>query len=215
MILFSDAVFAIAITLLVIEIKIPDKEFLKQHGDLSDKTLLHALDELVPKFVGYLISFCLIGLYWSIHHRLFGFVTSYDRKLLFLNLLFLFFVALMPFSTGFYSEFAGSELFQKQLKVPMTFYVLNFCGVGFVNYFMWRRIGNEKNKLAEPPIDPFVLKFAYVRSLVVPILFLLMLPIAYFANVLFAVYIPMLIPVVMRILKRRIKKKHEKISVAK
>src|SRR5690242_3731667 len=130
MILFSDAVFAIAITLLVIEIKIPDKELMKEHGDLSDQRLLNALSDLVPKFVGYLISFCLIGLYWSIHHRMFGFVTSYDRKLLFLNLLFLFFVALMPFSTGFYSEYAGRELFEKQLKVPMTFYVLNFCGVG-------------------------------------------------------------------------------------
>src|SRR5215510_14856437 len=193
MILFSDAVFAIAITLLVIEIKIPDKEFLKEHGGLSDKTLLHALDELIPKFVGYLISFCLIGLYWSIHHRLFGFVTSYDRKLLFLNLFFLFFIALMPFSTGFYSEFAGSELFEKQLKVPMTFYVLNFCGVGFVNYIMWRRIGNKKNKLAEPPIDALVLKLAYARALVVPSLFLLMLPVAYLSNVVFAVYIPMLI----------------------
>ena len=216
LILFSDAVFAIAITLLVIEIKIPDKEYLKEHGGLSDKTLLHALDELVPKFIGYLISFCLIGLYWSIHHRMFGFVTNYDRKLLFPNLLFLFFVALMPFSTGFYSEYAGSELFEKQLKVPMTFYVLNFCGVGCVNYFfMWRRIGNEKNKLSEPPIDPFVLKLAYARALVVPFLFLLMLPVAYFINVLFAVYVPMLIPVAIRILKKQIGKRHEKIHAQK
>ena len=213
MILFSDAVFAIAITLLVIEIKIPDKEFLNEHGGLSDKVLLRALNELVPKFVGYLISFCLIGLYWSIHHRMFGFVTNYDRKLLFLNLLFLFFVALMPFSTGFYGEFAGRELFEKQLKVPMTFYVLNFCGVGFVNSFMWRRIGNKRNKLAEPPIDPLVLKLAYARSLVVPFLFLLMLPVAYFANVLYAVYIPMLIPLVIRILKRQIRKRNEKNSI--
>jgi uncharacterized membrane protein len=167
LILFSDAVFAIAITLLVIEIKIPDKEFLKEHGGLSDTTILHALSHLIPKFIGFLVSFLLIGLYWSIHHRMFGFVTSYDRKLLLLNLFFLFFVALMPFSTGFYSEYAGSELFEKQLKVPMTFYVLNFCCVGFINYFMWRRIGNKKNKLAEPPIDPLVLKLACARALVV------------------------------------------------
>jgi len=215
LILFSDAVFAIAITLLVIEIKIPDKELLKEHGGLSDVTISNALSELVPKFVGFLVSFLLIGLYWSIHHRMFGFVTSYDRKLLFLNLVFLFFVALMPFSTGFYSEFAGSELFEKQLKVPMTFYVLNFCSVGFVNYFMWRRIGNKKNKLAEPPVDPLTLKLAYARSLVVPFLFLLMLPVAYLTNVLFAVYIPMLIPVVIRILKKQIRKKHEKNHVEK
>src|SRR6185436_277826 len=215
LILFSDAVFAIAITLLVIEIKIPDKEFLKEHGGLSDAIILNALGHLVPKFIGFLISFFLIGISWSIHHRMFGFVTSYDRKLLFLNLLFLFFVALMPFSTGFYSEYAGNELFEKQLKVPMTFYVLNFCCMGFANYLMWRRIGNEKNKLAEPPIDPLILKLAYARSLVVPFLFLSMLPVAYLTNVIFAVYVPMLIPLAIRILKKQIRKRHEKMYVEK
>jgi len=58
----------------------------------------------------------------------------------------------------------------------MTFYVLNFCCMGFANYLMWRRIGNEKNKLAEPPIDPLILKLAYARSLVVPFLFFIDAP---------------------------------------
>lgn len=204
LILFSDAVFAIAITLLVIEIKIPDihKE------EVSDKALLHELGHLVPKFTGFLVSFMLIGLYWTIHHRMFGFVTGYDRKLLVLNLFFLFFIALMPFSTGFYSEYAGSELFKKQLKVPLTFYVLNFCCVGFINYLMWRHVINQKNKLAEPPIDPLVAKMAKLRSLVVPVIFLCMLPIAYFVNVLVAVYVPMMIPIILRLLRKKILKKH-------
>ena len=89
LILFSDAVFAIAITLLVIEIRIPDKHEMQLHDGVSDKALLHALGLLVPKFLGFLVSFMLIGLYWTIHHRMFGFVTGYDRKLLFLNLVFL------------------------------------------------------------------------------------------------------------------------------
>src|SRR5690349_5303282 len=79
-VLFSDAVFAIAITLLVIEIKIPEL-----HSDtepLTDSALLHSLGQLIPKFIGFIISFLLIGLYWTIHHRMFGYVTSYDRKLL-------------------------------------------------------------------------------------------------------------------------------------
>jgi TMEM175 potassium channel family protein len=103
LILFSDAVFAIAITLFVIEIRIPEP-----HGQISDKTLLNSLGQLIPKFVGILISFILIGLYWTIHHRMFGFVTSYNRRLIILNLVFLFFIVLMPFSTGFYSEYAGN-----------------------------------------------------------------------------------------------------------
>jgi len=208
LIFFSDAVFAIAITLLILEIKVPDKEFLKDHGGISDATILHELKLLIPKFLGFLLSFYLIGLYWSIHHRMFGFVTTYDRPLLLLNLIFLLFIVLMPFSTGFYSEFMGPELFEKQLKVPMTFYVLNFCCLGFANFFMWRRVGNRKYKLAEPPIDSLFLAMASMRALVVPLIFLSMLPVAYLTNVLYAVWIPMSIPVVMRIAKRIIEKKH-------
>jgi len=203
MILFSDAVFAIAITLLVIEIKIPELE--KEH--ITDKALGEALLHLVPKFVGFIVSFALIGVYWNVHHRMFGYVTSYTRKLVGLNLLFLFFIALMPFSTGFYSEYAGKELVQHQLKVPMTFYVLNFSAAGFINFFMWLYITNPQNKIAEPPIDPEVAMMGKMRSLIVPLVFLLMLVVAYLSNVLFAVYVPMFIPLLMRIIKWRIKKK--------
>jgi len=202
MILFSDAVFAIAITLLVIEIKIPEI-----HENISDKTLLYSLRHLIPKFTGFLISFMLIGVYWTIHHRMFGFVTSYTRKLLMLNLFFLFFVALMPFSTGFYSEYAGPELIRQQLKVPMTFYVLNFCFVGFINHLMWRYVTNPKNKVAEPPIDDLTANMAKMRSFLVPFIFFLMLPVAYLTNVFFAVWVPMLIPISLKILKKRIRRK--------
>lgn len=204
LILFSDAVFAIGITLLVIEIKIPDF-----HDNVSDRALLRSLGDLIPKFIGFIISFFLIGLYWTIHHRMFSFVTRLSRKLLLLNLIFLFFIALMPFSTGFYSEYAGHELYREQVKVPITFYVLNFCFVGFINYFMWIYITNPKNKVAEPPVDPLTAKLARLRSFVVPVIFLLMLPVAYLSNVAFAAWMPMLIPVVLTIMQKRIKKKYK------
>ena len=86
LILFSDAVFAIAITLLVIEIKIPEI-----HENVSDQALLNSLGHLIPKFIGFIISFLLIGLYWTVHHRMFGFVVNYTPRLLWLNLFFLFF----------------------------------------------------------------------------------------------------------------------------
>ena len=203
MILFSDAVFAIAITLLVIEIKIPE-----EHEAVSDKKLLYALGHLIPKFIGFFVSFMLIGIYWTVHHRMFGFVTNYTRKLLLLNLAFLFFVALMPFSTGFYSEYAGPDMMRHQLKVPLTFYVLNFCCVGFVNYLMWVYITNPKNKVADPPIDPTTAEISKLRAFVVPFIFLIMIPVAYLTNVLFAVYIPMLIPIILFIVKKRMKKKY-------
>lgn len=207
MILFSDAVFAIAITLLVIEIKIPEIH------EPTDKALLHSLALLIPKFIGFIISFIFIGLYWTIHHRMFGFVTSYDKKLLRLNLFFLFFIALLPFSTGFYSEFAG-PMVRFNLKTPLAVYVLNFAAVGFINYLMWRHISNAKTKLAEPPIDSEVLKMARFRSLIVPIVFSLMLPVAFITNVMIAVYMPILIILILRIAKWRARKKQRSIQKA-
>ena len=204
LVLFSDAVFAIAITLLVIEIKIPD-----EHVGVTDEKLLQSLLHLMPKFIGFIISFMLIGVYWTVHHRMFGWVTRFSRKLLLLNLVFLFFVALMPFSTGFYSEYAGPELYREQLKVPLTFYVLNLCCVGFLNYWMWVHVTNPKNKLAEPPPDIVTIKTARLRSFMVPFVFLLMLPVAYLSNVLYAVWMPMLIPIVLRIAQKRIRKKYK------
>ncbi len=198
MILFSDAVFAIAITLLVIEIKIPEI-----HENISDRALLQGLAHLIPKFIGFIVSFLLIGMYWTVHHRMFGFVVGYTRRLLWLNIFFLFFIALMPFATGFYSEYAGPELFRQQLKVPMTFYVLNIFGAGIFNYIMWVYIANPKYKLIDASTDPQTVRLAKTRSIAVPFVFLLMLPVAYIFNVIFAVYIPMLIPLVMKVMTRR------------
>ncbi|HTE11511.1 MAG TPA: TMEM175 family protein [Chitinophagaceae bacterium] len=210
MILFSDAVFAIAITLLVIEIKIPDI-----HENVTDAALLKELKHLIPKFAGFLISFMLIAMYWTVHHRMFGFVINYTRKLLWLNLFFLLFIVLMPFATGFYGEYAGPELFSKQLKVPMTFYVLNLCAAGLFNYFLWVHISNSKNKLVDPAVDPLTIKMAKTRSIVVPAIFFCMLPVAYFIHVIAAVYIPMFIPVVMKIIERGYKKKMKLAPVSK
>jgi len=203
MILFSDAVFAIAITLLVIEIKVPEI-----HEEITDEAILQGLGHLIPKFVGFLISFLLIGLNWTIHHRMFGYVTAYNRRLLWLNLFFLFFIVLMPFSTGLYGEFAGPALIKHQLKVPMTFYVLNFCGAGLMNYWLWVYISNPKNKLTDPPIPILTLKQAKARALIVPIVFFLMLPAAYLVDVRLAVYVPLLMPIIMKIVTNRIKKKY-------
>src|SRR5580692_5970781 len=85
MILFSDAIFAIAITLLSIDLKIP--EIPKQI--VSDTRLLDALGELIPKLVGFLLSYFIIAIFWINHHRMFGYVINYDNRLLVLNLVFL------------------------------------------------------------------------------------------------------------------------------
>ena len=82
---FSDAVFAIAITLLIIELKIPEIE----EGPVSEHVFLEHLVMLIPRFMGFFISFFIIGLYWFIHHGIFGYVINYNGKLIWLNLIFL------------------------------------------------------------------------------------------------------------------------------
>src|SRR5690348_4972851 len=81
MILFSDAVFAIAITLMAIEIKVPETT----PGSLiqSDE-LAHKLLELLPHFIGFIVSFIVVSIFWHTHHRTFGYVIGYDGGLIWL-----------------------------------------------------------------------------------------------------------------------------------
>jgi uncharacterized membrane protein len=96
---FSDGVFAIAITLLVLNLHIP-KEL---HGE----SVGAALWDEREAFIAYGISFAVIGRYWLIHHRLFGEVTGFDSRLLGLNLLYLGWVVLVPFSSEVIGDHAN------------------------------------------------------------------------------------------------------------
>ncbi len=95
LVFFSDAVFAIAITLLVIDLRLPDGASIGGSRDL-----LQALGSLAPRLVGMVVSFVVIGSLWVSHHRFFRLVQSFDTGLLVLNLVFLLFVASLPFPTA-------------------------------------------------------------------------------------------------------------------
>jgi uncharacterized membrane protein len=194
MILFSDAVFAIAITILVIEIRVPEipKEL------VTEQKLLESLDHLIPKFVGFLISFMIIGLYWQVHHRMFGFVVNYTRRTLWLNLFFLLAVVLMPFSTAFYSEYV-----LRLLKTPIIVYVVNICFLGFMNFFLWKHLTNPKLSLTEGVTREEDIIFSF-RSIAVPLVFIVA-AFVYFFNPMVAAFLPSLLPLLMRIITKRIR----------
>lgn len=99
--MFSDGVFAIAITLLVLEIKIPNHEQLHEyHG------LYHYLLHLWPSFLGYFVGFLLIGIYWSNHHHLFlTLIKKTNHYFNLINIFFLMSIAIMPFSVAIVSDF--------------------------------------------------------------------------------------------------------------
>jgi uncharacterized membrane protein len=204
MILFSDAVFAIAITLLVIELKVPEIE----RSELTEGKLLAALAHLIPKFFGFIISFMFIGIYWSVHHRLFSFAVNYSPKLLRLNLLFLFAVALMPFSTAFYSEYI-----MKHVITPVVFYTANIIMLGIFNLFMWRHIGNPKNKLSEGLSRADASYYSF-RAILVPAMFTLF-AFVYLVNPYISSALPMLVPLVMRLVKKHHDNKQKKLVTDK
>jgi len=201
LILFSDAVFAIAITLLVIEIKIPEIH----EKPVTDNAVLHKLAELIPKFVGFLVSFLLIGQYWIVHHRMFSFVIDFTDRLIWLNILFLFAIALMPFSTGFYSEYV-----LRGVITPVIFYTANIALLGLANFLMWRYLSNQKNNLTEN-LTPALAKYFSLRALTVPTIFAIF-SFVYLYYPTIAFFIPMLIPFIMRLIFNPMKKKITNLS---
>ncbi|HET6818737.1 MAG TPA: TMEM175 family protein [Mycobacteriales bacterium] len=95
---FSDGVFAIAITLLVLELHVPH---------VARGRLWHGLVDEWPQFAAYLSSFFVIGIMWVNHHSMFKQIRRIDRSMLFLNLLLLLWTALLPFPTGLIARHLG------------------------------------------------------------------------------------------------------------
>lgn len=197
LILFSDAVFAIAITLLALEIKVPA---IDRHL-ATDVLLMEGLGELWPKVVGFLISFFLIGLYWTIHHRMFGYVVAYTAKLLWLNLLFLLAVVLMSFSTAIYSEYV-----LRLLKTPVVIYAGNIAFLGFCSFFLWRYASNPKHHLVQGVTKELRFYFSS-RAFIVPCIFILMALIYLFVEPRVAVWVPPFVPLIVQLVTRRYRKK--------
>ncbi len=112
LIFFSDAVFAIAITLLIIEVHVPEV-----HGRGTDHDFLVALAQLSPHFISFLITFFVIGSFWAGHHRAFDCARHWDSRIIFPNLVMLCTIAAMPFFTALSSQYYGH-------RVPVAFY----CG---------------------------------------------------------------------------------------
>lgn len=160
---FSDGVFAIAITLLVIEFKVPVIE----HA--SDGLLWSSLAHMGWKLLGFVISFFIVGYYWSVHHRIFGYVNDYTSRLIWLNLLFLFSVVLLPFSSGLLGEYS-SEL---DLHIPYGIYVLNIVLTAIMNVVLWLYISNPQKKLLTHEISPERIRLGLYFTFVVPSMFLL------------------------------------------
>jgi uncharacterized membrane protein len=177
---FTDAVFAIAITLLILEIKVP--EIHAEHS--SDKLLWESLLSMIPKFIGFLVSFYVIGIYWLAHQSMTRYMIRTSRKLLWNNLLFLLPIVLMPFSTDFLGESENGTL-----RLPIIIYSMNISLAGYLNFRLWTIIGNPKN-LISTSIDKIVLKYNNIRSLIVPAVFICAMILSFITAPLAYIFLP-------------------------
>ena len=128
----SDGVFAVAMTLLVLDLKGPAVEAVHSEADLR-----HALFALFPKLVTYLMSFLTLGIFWTGQQTQLNELKRSDRHLAWINLGFLFGVTLLPFSTGLLADFMS-------YRTTLLIYWLNILYPGVVLYANWtyaRRAG--------------------------------------------------------------------------
>jgi uncharacterized membrane protein len=102
---FSDGVFAITITLLVLEIKVPDIP-----AELVAQQLSHDLLHLLPKILGHVMSFIVLGIFWIAHHNVYMYIKRHDHVLLWLNTLFLMCIASLPFPTGLLGHYPDQQI---------------------------------------------------------------------------------------------------------
>ena len=121
LVFFSDAVFAIAITLLIIEVRPPHLGF-----RATDTEHLIALANLIPSFVAFFISFFVIGAFWMGHHRAFSLARHWSPDLLFPNILMLAAIVFMPFATAY----MGTNMGQ---RVPTVLYDVVLLATGLLN----------------------------------------------------------------------------------
>ena len=139
LIFFSDAVFAIAITLLTLEIRLPATD-----GSLTNAELLQSILAIGPKYIAYIISFLVIGLFWIGHHRKFQLIRKYDGTLMFLNFLLLMTIAFIPFPTFLISTYGN--------RTATIFYACVMILASLLSVIIWW-YASYMDRLTDPRMD--------------------------------------------------------------
>jgi TMEM175 potassium channel family protein len=160
----SDGVFAIAITLLILEIAVP--------ATTSDAGLPKALLALWPRYLAYVVSFVVIARFWMIHRLAFRLIARDDAALVWLNLLLLMFVAFLPFPTAVLGAHAGSP-------AAAVLYATSVILASIASAASWYASGS--GRLLRPDVGRARVRALRARGLSGPVFFALTLPIAVFA----------------------------------
>jgi uncharacterized membrane protein len=163
---FSDAIFAIAITILVLDIRLPD--------NLSPTELPVQVLGLGPNYLSYLISFLVLAVYWQAHHRVFKPITGYDGTLVWLNILFLMAVAFLPFPTSLLGEY-GRE------QVSVVIYAANAAVASLLLVTISWYATSGHRLVAPDLVDDEAERKQRAQGLAVPVVFVLSIGISFFS----------------------------------
>lgn len=165
----SDGIFAIVMTLLVFEIKIPI-----YFGDMSNMELWGAIKDLAPSFASYILSFTLLFTYWRAHHFFISvYAKNIDSKLTNLNALFFLFIALIPFSSSLLGQFSSNEL-------AITIFGVHITLIGLTLYWIRKYVFYSEN-IRNPEISQREIHGSTVRTLVPVFIGLIAIPISFFS----------------------------------
>ncbi len=149
----ADGVFAIVMTLLVLELGV--EEIAKTS---ENKELIHGLLEMWPRFLIYGLSFLILGIFWVIHHVIFDAIKRNDTPLVWLNILFLMFVALIPFSTSLFGKFGAKQ-------IAALIYGANMLLIFNLGWAIWA-YATGKRRLVDSKLDPALIRGANLMGLV-------------------------------------------------
>lgn len=131
-----DGIFAIAMTLLVLDLAIPEIT-----GPLSNEVVTNSLIKLLPNFISLVVSFILLALFWSIHHRIYNQIKLVNKHLLWINVIWLLFIVLVPFSASLTGKYG-------QYTISHVIFNLNMLGISFFLFLNWH-YANRSNLLHE------------------------------------------------------------------
>jgi uncharacterized membrane protein len=167
---FTDGLFAIAMTLLVVDLAVPVLHSPDSVHELADK-----LNDDTARFVSFFISFAVIGRYWMAHHTFVAALTRVDRALIGLNLLYLGFIAFLPFPTALLGEYFSNPL-------SVTIYAVNVAIVSGMEVvlFSWA----QEHDLMGKKLPRDVYRFGVLMSLSPVLFFMLSIPVAFLSTTL-------------------------------
>ena len=152
----TDGVFAIVMTLLVLEISVP--QISSHSAETVGAELFKRLFDLWPKIFSYGISFIILAIYWRAHHRQFHYIKHADGILIWTNIMFLMAVSFLPFSTSLLGEYIDQQ-------VSVFIYGGNSIIIAFFLYVQWR-YATDHHRLVDKILDPNILRRLPTRVLI-------------------------------------------------